>query len=82
MKLTEYIAYLQEFLDTEGDLELIYTVDDEGNGYNYIQFGPELAYIKTSETGFISPDEIKFEDNFEEDEDLNKSDYTKILLIN
>ena len=33
VKLTKYIEKLQELLKEHGDLELIYSTDDEGNEY-------------------------------------------------
>ena len=36
VKLQQYIEKIQELLKEHGDLELIYSTDDEGNEYNTV----------------------------------------------
>ena len=36
MRLTKYIEKLQELFAEHGDLDLIYSKDDEGNGYEKV----------------------------------------------
>lgn len=42
MKASTLVAKLQELIETNGDLDLIYAKDDEGNGYDTISFSPSL----------------------------------------
>lgn len=42
MKLSTYIEKLQALLDENGDLSIIYSKDDEGNGYNTVNYSPSL----------------------------------------
>lgn len=45
MKLEKYIAGLQKVLDEHGDLEVIYSSDDEGNRYDHVQFTPTVGFL-------------------------------------
>jgi hypothetical protein len=40
MKLSAHIERLQSLLTEHGDLDLIYSKDDEGNGYNTVNYLP------------------------------------------
>ena len=60
MRLTEYITQLQRIKDEYGDLELIYAKDDEGNGYNKVNYLPTRVYYNESDRDVIG--ELEFED--------------------
>lgn len=50
MKLSKYINQLQKILEKHGDVEkILSSIDDEGNGYNHVNFGPSLAYVRKDE---------------------------------
>jgi len=84
MNLKEYIDHLQSIYDEHGDLELCYSIDDEGNGYSRGVYAPEVR--TTSETSYNFDECIPIEDLEEEDyaDGFYKpiDEYTKIVLIN
>ena len=46
MKFKDYVKGLQEFLKEHpetAEMEVVTSIDDEGNGYNAVQFGPSIA---------------------------------------
>ena len=46
MKFKDYIKNLQEFLKEHpetAEMEVVTSIDDEGNSYNAVQFGPSIA---------------------------------------
>ena len=46
MKFKDYVKGLQEFLEKNpktAEMEVVTSIDDEGNGYNVVQFGPSIA---------------------------------------
>lgn len=59
MKLQEYINNLQKVLDEHGDLDVVYAVDDEGNGFGEVHFTPTVGHYSDRE--FYSNEE-DFED--------------------
>lgn len=51
MKLKEYAKCINKLLKKYGgDLEVIYSIDDEGNDFNYIIMNPEVGVL--SRNGF------------------------------
>ena len=44
MILSEYIKGLKEILESNGDLEVVYSVDDEGNSFNEVFFSPSIGH--------------------------------------
>lgn len=69
MKLKEYIENLQAIYAEEGDLELIFSKDDEGNGFSTVGQEPRVMYCYNN--GEIEPiltDDI--EEALEEDSDI------------
>ena len=67
MKLSKYIEGLQKTLKKHGDLEVVYAIDDEGNGYNSIQFDPTIGFFK--DDSFYSVKNVEDypeEENYEE----------------
>jgi len=62
MKLKEYIKNLQEVLDEHGDIDVIYSSDDEGNYYGKVNFKPSVGSF--TEDGADSS--FRDEDEFEE----------------
>lgn len=45
MKLKEYIKSLKNLEKQYGEAELIYSIDEEGNGFDYVYFSPSVKYI-------------------------------------
>jgi len=45
MKLEEYVKHLSKLIEEgHGDKEVIYSKDDEGNGYYSVNYAPCLCY--------------------------------------
>ena len=65
MKLKEYIEKLQELYLENGNLELVYAVDDEGNYYDKVSYDPGIINmcgedrISEEDIEEYSPEEIK-----------------------
>lgn len=51
MKLKEYIENLQAIYEKQGDFELVYATDDEGNAFKKVYYSPTvmLFYANTLE---------------------------------
>lgn len=45
MKVSEMIKNLQEFMAENGDIECYYAIDDEGNGYQKVNYTPSKYYV-------------------------------------
>ena len=73
MKLTTYIKKLQELLTEHGDLELIYSSDDEGNNYDKVHYEPSLVNYIASDREVIHEDDL---------EEWEESDYEKVICVN
>lgn len=68
MKLSDYIAGLQKFLEKHGDLECYYARDDEGNGYQQVAYSGTL-YHRLKQDDTHRPELIG-----DEDEDYGETD--------
>ncbi len=73
MKLQQYIEKLQELLKEHGDLELIYSTDDEGNEYNTVNYHPSIVNYIESDRCLIDDDDL---------EEYNETDYQKVICVN
>lgn len=73
MKLTKYIEKLQELLNKHGDLELIYSSDDEGNSYDRIAYLPNIVYFDMNNRERICSEDL---------EEWDESDYQKVICVN
>lgn len=71
MTLNEYIDKLIKFRDEEkaGDLQVIYAVDDEGNGFDTIYNSPTKCIYYNGEASFYNDEDWDSEDDFEEEVD-------------
>lgn len=70
MTLKEYIEQLQKFAETNPetlDMDVIYSRDDEGNGFQQIHYSPSKGLYEDSE--FISVEQL--EDYNREENDVN-----------
>lgn len=69
MTLNEYIEQLQHLIKENplaANMEVIYSKDDEGNGYDGVYFSPTVGFFNDSE--FIPTDQM---DEYEIEEDSN-----------
>lgn len=81
MKVSEMIKNLQEFMETYGDIECWYAVDDEGNGYQKIHYEPTLYYINSYNEVYQSIEEI-IEDLEIDEEDIEEEGIKTICVVN
>ena len=58
MKLREYIAKLQELEAIHGDLEVVYSSDDEGNSFSNVYYSPSVQFVD-EECEVITEDRIQ-----------------------
>ena len=65
MKLSKFIKGLQDALEKHGNLEVITSIDSEGNGYNEVFFSPSAGYFNGEE--FASVENVKAEPEYYED---------------
>jgi len=49
MKLSQYIKSLQETKKKHGDLEVVYSKDDEGNAFGKIVYAPSVGKFSNRE---------------------------------
>jgi hypothetical protein len=50
VKLSEYIKKLQDLLEEVGDtIDLYQSIDDEGNGFNLVEYSPSIRYLNKNE---------------------------------
>lgn len=73
MKLTKYIEKLQELLNEHGDLEIIYSTDDEGNEYRKLYYDPSVVNYIESDYCIIHEDDL---------EEWDESEYQKVICVN
>lgn len=75
MNLKQYIEQLSKFMDENnaGDMEVIYSMDDEGNGYYPVYFGPSVGHFNPDDHEWMNEDSI--EDWCEGDEFCTEDDY-------
>lgn len=69
MKLKEFIANLQELAKENPEaleFEVVYSKDDEGNGYDEVYFAPSIGQMD-EDSDFRSHDGL-IEDGYDEDE--------------
>lgn len=70
MTLKEYIEQLQNFAETNPetlDMDVVYSRDDEGNGFQQIHYAPSKGFYEDRE--FISVEQL--EDYNREENDVN-----------
>ena len=56
MKFKDYVKSLQEFLKNHpetAEMEVVTSIDDEGNGYNVVQIGPSIAQFHSMEDPWL-----------------------------
>ena len=56
MKFKNYVENLQEFLKElpeTAEMEVVTSIDDEGNGYNVVQFEPSIAQFHSMEDPWL-----------------------------
>jgi hypothetical protein len=85
MKLKEYIKKIEILIKENPEAlecDLVYSIDDEGNCYNKVSFGPFLGSYADDEFNTICEIEEKIEDALEDDEDLDESETKDWYPIN
>lgn len=49
MQLSEYVKKLNEKLKEHGDMPIVYAIDDEGNGFDDVHYGPTVMWRTQTE---------------------------------
>lgn len=73
MNLKEYIEKLNKLYTKHGDLELVYSKDDEGNEFNYLNFEPSLVNYGLADKIAIADEDL---------DEYDESEYKKVICIN
>ena len=60
---SKYIEKLQEIAKEHPNLNVVYSRDDEGNGYQEVTFDPTIGNFNETD-GFIDKESIKTEEDF------------------
>ncbi len=50
IKATQLIENLNKIIKEHGDLEICYSIDDEGNGYEEVHFSPSIGILEEYDT--------------------------------
>jgi len=83
-KLSEHIFRLLEYLRDEGDMDLVYAIDDEGNAFHKVYHHPTLGMYNEKRGEYLSMTE--YEQSQEEDELYypgdSPDDTVKVVCIN
>lgn len=66
MTLKQYIKDLQEIAKNHKDLELVYAIDDEGNSYRKVNFGPSVGSYDANNEDFLDYGHTDNPDDHEE----------------
>jgi hypothetical protein len=53
MRLKQYIKKLNALEKEHGDLIVVYSIDDEGNGYQKVEFDPTLMQVENIENQYL-----------------------------
>ena len=59
MKLSKYIESLQLVLKSEGDLEVVYSTDDEGNNFHKVDYTGCTMYFENLEDYYLEQVDVK-----------------------
>lgn len=67
MKLNDYIKHLQKLEEKHGDLEVVYSSDDEGNSYHSVYNTGTIGQYKARDNNFTDDSQAEwFEKEYEE----------------
>lgn len=75
MKISEMIKNLQSFMEEHGDLDCWYAIDDEGNGYQEIQYEPSLYCVANYNGEVYTMEDVGWME-------LEHDDYKEICVVN
>lgn len=75
MKISNMIRNLETVMLANGDLEVWYAVDDEGNAYHPIHWAPSVYYV--NQYGDVFQDE-----DLEDEDPEDVAELTPICIVN
>ena len=75
MKISEMIENLEAVMAANGDIEVWYAVDDEGNAYRPIYYSPSVYYVNQY-------DEVFQEEDLEDGDPEDIAELTQICIVN
>ena len=81
MLLSEYIKKCQSFLEEHGDLECVYSADDEGNAFHKVNYAATLMFSRNPNEYYIEAIGANDEEAIKEYEE-DGVELTKICVIN
>ena len=82
MQLSEYIEQCKSVLEQYGDLKLVYASDDEGNGFQQVNWGPSVGVFVGDYRGEFIPEDDLAEHYDYINEDLEDDEKEEIPAIN
>lgn len=63
MKLSKYVEHLQGVLKSEGDMDIVYSTDDDGNNFHEVGYAGCTMYFESPEDYYLEQiDESELED--------------------
>jgi hypothetical protein len=80
IKLSQHIRACQRLLDIHGDMDIVYSIDDEGNAFHKVWWGPSLGYWNEKWNEYLS--EEHFEEELKDIEHSSREDYEQVVCIN
>ena len=66
MKLSNYIEHLQKVLKNEGDLDLVYSSDDEGNAIHELWYAGSIIYLESVKGQYLEQIDVEELDDYDE----------------
>ena len=64
MKLSKYVEHLQRVLKNEGDLEVVYATDEEGNGFHKVNYAGAVYYFENLEDYHLEQADVEELDDY------------------
>lgn len=64
MKLSKYVEHLQRVLKNEGDLEVVYATDEEGNSFHKVSYAGAIYYFESLEDYFLEQVDVEELDDY------------------
>ena len=77
MKLSKHIEQLEEILKDNGDLDVVYSIDEEGNSFNEVCFTPSFGHYDKQYREYNSYDELDQlkEELIDDGEEVDEKDF-------
>ena len=81
MKLKEYLESLEKLYEEHGDIEVYYSIDEEGNDYKEVYYSPSFNYMtKDDNENYLIPEEDICDGT--NDDCYDRKELRKVIVIN